>query len=336
MLISRPKASRISLKKFINQFVTDNHLCTIAEVLQEYVGRICYNSYDKMDDMKSTTSFLTSASKKGHRSVFEFGNLQVTYFDNEDNIDSILKHINKTYINIQEVHSHGNNSSLHGLIIHGSPRALMEIIEDYALGEKKICAIFIVHLLSKLSKLQPIMVENWETIKTIDAVIEPIVNLDDKLDDAYMEIVDVTEHVDNSDHCKHLFKIVADKNISLQFMRHRPCSYLQLSQRYVKVDNINICLSEKQESKLLANNDAGNFFNDSIKTSFASYNMLLNNNIRKEDARTVLPSCTTTEFFVYATKKQLLHIIKMRNTSSAYEPLRIIANDINKAMVPYL
>ena len=71
--IIKPVVNVIDFDKIIQE-----DTITPSANVMEYVCRVCYNSYDKMKD-GSYIDLLSKSAKKGHRSVFEFSNIQFSY-----------------------------------------------------------------------------------------------------------------------------------------------------------------------------------------------------------------------------------------------------------------
>ena len=110
---------------------------------------------------------------------------------------------------------------------------------------------------------------------------------------------------------------------SHQLVRHRLASFSQQSQRYVKINKEGfpyiIPKSIERDKKL------AKIFIASIKELDGIYQLLLDHNIKAEDARYILPQAVTTKMIVSANARELLHIFKLRCCSRAQWEIRELA-----------
>jgi len=115
---------------------------------------------------------------------------------------------------------------------------------------------------------------------------------------------------------------------SHQLVRHRLASFSQQSQRYVKINKKGfpyiVPKSIAQEEKL------NKIFIDAIKKLDGIYHILLDHNIKAEDARYILPQAVTTKMIISANARELLHIFKLRCCSRAQWEIRELAMNMLK------
>lgn len=112
---------------------------------------------------------------------------------------------------------------------------------------------------------------------------------------------------------------------SHQFVRSKHLDFLQRSQRYCKESESNIVspkLTEEQE----------NVYMGAILTAKMAYDNLLALGMKKEDARFVLPECTTTEFNVVGNLQAWRDFIKLRADKHAQWEIRAVAKEINNEL----
>ena len=115
---------------------------------------------------------------------------------------------------------------------------------------------------------------------------------------------------------------------SHQLVRHRLASFSQQSQRYVKINKegfpyIIPKFIEKDEK-------LAKIFIDAIKELDGIYQLLLDHNIKAEDARYILPQAVTTKMIVSANARELLHIFKLRCCNRAQWEIREVAMNMLK------
>ena len=115
---------------------------------------------------------------------------------------------------------------------------------------------------------------------------------------------------------------------SHQLVRHRLASFSQQSQRYVKIDKEGfpyvIPKSIEKDEKL------AKIFINAVKELDGIYQLLLDHNIKAEDARYILPQAVTTKMIISANARELLHIFKLRCCNRAQWEIRKLAMNMLK------
>lgn len=136
------------------------------------------------------------------------------------------------------------------------------------------------------------------------------------------------------EHEKITVKIVCDRGVSHEIVRHRIASYSQESTRYC-----NYC-KDKFGSELTFIEP--NFFDtdadEDIKNKKIwikmmerieeSYNELIKNGAKPEEARAILPNSLKTEIVVTMNMRAWRHFLKLRTDKSAHPQIREISNMI--------
>lgn len=113
-------------------------------------------------------------------------------------------------------------------------------------------------------------------------------------------------------------KFVTNRAVSHELVRHRPCSFLQESQRYVRYDGS----TESRELTFIepiffdrSTTDGKLLWADWESTCIDAemrYNRMIAKGASPQAARTILPNSTKTEIIVYANLRQWEHIFAMR------------------------
>jgi len=130
------------------------------------------------------------------------------------------------------------------------------------------------------------------------------------------------------EHCSISCLFTISRACSHQLVRHRIASFSQESQRYVNYN-------KKNEIRIIApinvlnNGMLTEQFISSVKNSVKSYELLLNNKTKPEDARYVLPNCVASDIVMTANIRELRHIIKIRTDSNAQWEIREVFNNLN-------
>lgn len=113
------------------------------------------------------------------------------------------------------------------------------------------------------------------------------------------------------------FKIVTDRGITHELVRHRLASYTQQSTRYVKfTDGIPVIRPDGLEGGDL------DIWKWSMERAESTYLELLDFGVRAEIARDVLPTCLATTIFMTANFREWRHILKLRLAPDAHPKMR--------------
>lgn len=77
------------------------------------------------------------------------------------------------------------------------------------------------------------------------------------------------------------------------------------------------------------------FFLDSLTNAEENYQTLLNNGLKPQDAREVLPLATKTELVMTGTVSQWKELLKLRLDKAAHPDMRIVAQKISDLLKKY-
>ncbi len=135
------------------------------------------------------------------------------------------------------------------------------------------------------------------------------------------------------------FKICVPIYVARQLMRHRTLSYNELSMRYTQADEKfhvpplrldaktsgDETYNEQMSSRQITTQDIHDIAEESCRTSFNTYNLLLKRGVAKEVARVVLPVSTMTEIHVSGCLRNFLNFINLRTHESAQPEIAELA-----------
>lgn len=129
------------------------------------------------------------------------------------------------------------------------------------------------------------------------------------------------------EHVSITFKIICDRGISHEIVRHRLASYSQTSTRYCDYSGdkfggeltfIKPCFwSENDENYLL--------WRETMATLEKNYLAMRKAGARPEQARSILPNSLMTEIFMTANLREWRHFLKLRTSKRAHPQMREIA-----------
>ena len=123
-------------------------------------------------------------------------------------------------------------------------------------------------------------------------------------------------------------RIVCDRGVSHELVRHRMCSFSQESTRYVKYDGEIAFIRPPwvQDSAYvngtLVTDSALNCWEDAMYDAEQAYKRLLEYGWSPQEARTVLPNSLKTEIVMTANLREWRHIFKLRCDKAAHPQMR--------------
>jgi thymidylate synthase ThyX len=197
-------------------------------------------------------------------------------------------------------------------------------------GEGDLNKLF-TYIYQSLYSTVDTIIANWETAEALNSYYESIYFLVKHIiHSSEYSIKDITREYSNpTDFTKFLFLVQCGRDVTHEIVRHRPCSYMQASQRYIRYNAKNpylISLGSRLKE------DIRNTVIASAKIAFDTYTELLKTN-PPEDARLVLPNCTETKIFIYADRKEVRHFNRMRQSKFAYHPIKEVFDSIYFQMI---
>lgn len=114
---------------------------------------------------------------------------------------------------------------------------------------------------------------------------------------------------------------------SHQLVRHRMASYCQESQRYNTYDLSNddwfVVPPKIQDDEVLMGT-----FMMAMRNSAEDYQTMLNNGVKAEDARYLLPEATKTSIAVTMNWREIYHFLDLRTDIAAQWEIRTLANEL--------
>jgi thymidylate synthase (FAD) len=109
-------------------------------------------------------------------------------------------------------------------------------------------------------------------------------------------------------------------------VRSKHLDFLQRSQRYCKESKESVVypIIQDQSAELL--------YEEHIEKSFEIYEALIDCGMKKEDARMILPQCTTTELIVTGNFQSYKDLIKLRKNKESQWEIRDVVVEIEKLL----
>nr|WP_320010244.1 FAD-dependent thymidylate synthase [uncultured Desulfobulbus sp.] len=278
----------------------------------EYCGRICYKSEDKIDT-ESAIPFVRKMAEYGHNSVLEMGVTSFTVVTpNKEMVEHFFLHQPK-FLFIDQL-------TPTSLLISGSVRALIEMALSHP--NDPIARA----LIETLKRVHPYF---FETItlppcaEASEVVVKPMPL-------AQVEALPLQQFV------KHRYlavKFIVNRAVTHELVRHRPCTFLQESQRYCRYSADKFGNEVTFIKPVFFSEDSQEYaiWYQSMEAMEKQYLHLLETST-PQAARTVLPNSCKTEIIVYANLQEWQHILKLRTSSAAEPSMREVMIPLEKML----
>jgi thymidylate synthase (FAD) len=265
----------------------------------EACGRICYKSEDMITE-DSALPFVTKVAAHGHNSVLEMAVVTLQVDCSPSQAASLMGCQPKFLIIDRKENS---------LLITGSVRAFRELYQKFPDNE-------VVHsLTSFLGNRHPYLFEGvwnakdaWQPERLLEIKKMPL----DEVEELPADLLLRHRYVG--------VKFFVNRAVTHEIVRHRPCSFLQESQRYCRYSQDKFDNQVTFIKPMFYKEDSLEYdlWVKAMTETEAIYLKLLETST-PQAARTVLPNSCKTEIIVYCNLEEWRHIFKLR-TSNAAEP----------------
>ena len=275
----------------------------------ELCGRLCYKSEDKITE-SSAEPFIKGIIKHGHNSVMEMAALSVKVTYESESLATQFFQIIPKYLFV-------DRPEKKELLLTGTVRAFRELYQNNP-GVKMVKAIS-----AFLAEQHPLfffdLVPKRGWVPQSGVIVEkiPLAEIDALAADLL---------------AKHRYiavKFITNRAVTHEIVRHRPCTFLQESQRYCRYSDSKfgnqvtfikpMFFEENSEQYTLwekAMEDTEKIYLELLETS------------SPQAARTVLPNSCKTELIVYANLLEWFHIFRLRTSKAAEPSMREVMNPL--------
>lgn len=132
------------------------------------------------------------------------------------------------------------------------------------------------------------------------------------------------------EHAVATFRLVTDRGITHELVRHRLASYTQSSTRYIRYgDGVPVI------PPLFGNETERGIWRKAVQEAENAYMAMLAGGVPQQNARDVLPTCTAAAIFVTANFREWRHILRMRLAPGAHPKIRLLAKLIWQQLAPH-
>lgn len=270
-----------------------------AAVRLEVCGRVCYKSEDKIGD-DSAIPFVTRIAAHGHNSVLEMAVTTYQLFCSSSVVTEVSA-CQPKFLTVDVIEG--------GMLLTGSMRAFREIFTAFPDNRAFIM------LRRDLAGSYPYLFS-----RPGEAGDETPVAGIDSVRRLSLAEVDLLPKFLRLRHRFVAVRFVVNRAVTHELVRHRPCSFLQESQRYCRYSEDKFG-SEVTFIKPVFYQEGSNeyrLWQESMSQAEAAYLRLLETST-PQAARTVLPNSCKTEIIVFCNLIEWRHVFMLR-TSSAAEP----------------
>lgn len=270
----------------------------------EACGRICYKSEDKITE-DSALPFVTKIAAHGHNSVLEMAAVTLRVNCSKEDVKNFFSIEPKFFsVDIEEA----------GLIITGSIRSFREMYNRAS--ENNVVNAMVTLLATRDAYLYE-GIYDAANAKPVDANVK-VVKLSLK----------EVEQLGADLFMKHRYvgvKMIVNRAVTHELVRHRPCSFLQESQRYCRYSQDKFGSQVTFIKPMFFEEDSKEFaiWKDAMEYTEKLYLELLETST-PQAARTVLPNSCKTEIIMYCNLVEWKHIMSLRTPPNAEPSMREI------------
>ena len=131
------------------------------------------------------------------------------------------------------------------------------------------------------------------------------------------------------EHASATFRLVTDRGVTHELVRHRLASYTQSSTRYIKFDD-----GLPVVRPLFASAAGVEAWRRSVRGAEAAYRELREAGAHPQEARDVLPACLAAVIFVTANFREWRHLLRLRLGRDAHPKIRVLAGLVLDRLSP--
>ena len=144
------------------------------------------------------------------------------------------------------------------------------------------------------------------------------------------------------EHASVTFRMICDRGVTHELVRHRMASYSQESTRYVNYKNgdmqfiypywidkvCDACLIHDMTEEERKYWELWNMLNVAAFEAEENYKRMIELGAKPQEARAVLPNMIKTDIVVTMNMREVRHFIKLRASAAAHPDIRILAKEL--------
>lgn len=278
----------------------------------EACARVCYKSEDQITE-ESAIPFVTRIAEQGQNWVLEMAVVSFKVTCHPDHVLELLSCQTK-FLVIDRIDT--------GLLLTGSIRTFREL---YAAHPYNRLVYEIVAMLA--AKEPPLFQDVFDPDKGLQQ--------DSQVGIEKLSLQEVDE-LPSELKLRHRFvsvKFIVNRAVTHELVRHRPCSFLQESQRYCRYNQDKFDNQVTFIKPIFFPEDGEEFkmWQQAMELAEAKYMKLLDSST-PQAARTVLPNSCKTEIIAYCNLEEWQHIFFLGTSESAEPSMREILVPLEQEM----
>lgn len=188
-------------------------------------------------------------------------------------------------------------------------------------------------------------VNGTEILKLIEKAGRTAYKSEDLINDesslSFVNMIVKREHFSVIEHFNITVRIICDRGITHEIVRHRLASYTQESTRYCnyskgkfgsEITVIKPCFWSENDKRYIV-------WKEAMLFSEKSYNKLIELGSSPQEARSVLPNSLKTEIVMTMNLREWLHFFKLRTSDAAHPQMKEIAKPLLKEfqkLIPFI
>ena len=149
------------------------------------------------------------------------------------------------------------------------------------------------------------------------------------------ELFQDLDEIEQLNHFMAGVQFTCSRAISHELVRHRPCSFIQASQRYCNysLEKFGREITFIRPSAFFPENSPEyEIWKESMRQAEKAYMDLIDKGCTAQSARNVLPNSCATEIIVYATLKEWQHILELRSSFAADPTMQQLMKPLNQKL----
>lgn len=174
-------------------------------------------------------------------------------------------------------------------------------------------------------------VNAMDMIKRIERIGRVCYKSEDKITEKsagkFVQMIIKNGHESVLEHEKITVRIVCDRGVSHEIVRHRIASYSQESTRYCNYSDEKFCNEITVIKPVFWSEDSKEYqlWRETVKRVEESYMSLITMGASPQEARSVLPNSLKTEIVVTMNLREWRHFFRLRSSEKAHPQMREIA-----------
>jgi len=143
----------------------------------------------------------------------------------------------------------------------------------------------------------------------------------------FVKMIIERDHLSVIEHYSITVRVICDRGVSHEIVRHRLASYTQESTRYCnyakgkfgnEITVIKPCFWDENDKKYL-------IWKQTLEQIELAYNKLIESGASPQEARSILPNSLKTEIVITMNLREWLHFFTLRTSEAAHPQMREIA-----------